>query len=164
MVLSQHLKAGVNLELPIQLAHSNSVAVRYLKEGVPVINIRRMSELRTQYDLRLWKVGMGVGTGSFFFHERYNIWYAGISLLIIILACWVEIQMQFKKKHTNHVDKILFYILITPFLDKLVPYKINNTCEQRKHNNGIKLPYYFLYQALTALLAKLFNKACCTVI
>lgn len=106
-VLASHLKTGVNTQLPVSLANSNSVAVRFLKEGIPVINIKDISKIARDYNLKPWRDYMGIGVGPLFFHEKYNIWYALISLLIIVCACWAEMRLQVKQKQLEAAEELL---------------------------------------------------------
>jgi poly-gamma-glutamate system protein len=107
VILKNHLKTGVNLQLPISLANSNSVAIRFLKQGIPVINIKDIALIAEHYNLSPWRGWMGIGVGPLFFHEKYNIWYALISLLIIIGVCWVEMRLQVKQKKAEASEQLI---------------------------------------------------------
>ena len=80
------LPTGVITSLPIDLANTDSVAVRFLKEGVPIINIRNVSQgIRVQYDLpRSPKFTPVIGWGPIFFHEEYNVTLTVLVLLMIL--------------------------------------------------------------------------------
>jgi poly-gamma-glutamate system protein len=97
-ISSTSLHTGVNRELPVALANTNSVAVRFLKEGVPVINIKNVGNLALTYDLHPWKLGGGIGIGKIFFHQQYNAWLAFFSLLIIAIVCWIGKRQQVRRK------------------------------------------------------------------
>ncbi|OGO94454.1 MAG: hypothetical protein A3F10_02940 [Coxiella sp. RIFCSPHIGHO2_12_FULL_42_15] len=82
------LHTGVVKSLPIGLVNVDSVAVRFLREGVPVINIRHVAQkLREQYHLpRNPKVTPAIGVGAIFALESYNQWLASIILGVIVLV------------------------------------------------------------------------------
>ncbi len=101
LILSNHLDSGINQSMPVTLANSNSVAIRYLKLGVPVVNIKDISHIAKEYDLQPWHSYMLIGVGPLFFHLQYNIWLAVISLLIIVAACWLEKKAQLKQKQAE---------------------------------------------------------------
>jgi poly-gamma-glutamate system protein len=107
LILSSRLKTGINSSMPVALANSNSVAIRYLKQGIPVINIKEVFKIAQDYNLQPWRAWMGIGVGTLFFHEKYNIFYAFISLLIIILACWWEMQLQLKQKKQEAAEQLV---------------------------------------------------------
>lgn len=92
------LSAGINRTLPVALANSNSVAVKFLKQGVPVINLKDIDKLALQYELNPWKKTDEVGKGPIFFGQQYNSWLAFFSLVIIGLLCLLETRAQIKKK------------------------------------------------------------------
>ncbi len=107
IILSSHLKTGVNTQLPVSLANSNSVAVRFLKQGIPVINIKEISHIAKDYNLRPWQAYMSIGAGALFFHEKYNIFYAFISLMIIIIACFIEVKIQTNRKREEAAQQLI---------------------------------------------------------
>lgn len=87
--LKQHsLPTGVIVSFPISLANTDSVAVRYLKKGVPVVNIRNVYQtFRQKYDLpRVPSAYPIIGWGSIFFHEEYSDTVTAIVLILIILV------------------------------------------------------------------------------
>jgi poly-gamma-glutamate system protein len=97
-ILSHSLKSGPNLSLPIALANTNSVAIRYLKRGIPVINVKNINVIAAEYDLKAWSNNMGIGIGPLFYTKLYNIWYALISLFVIMGACWALVKIQVIQK------------------------------------------------------------------
>lgn len=107
VIQRNHLKTGIILQLPITLANSNSVAIRYLKQGIPVINIKDVSAIASYFNLEPWQQSTGIGYGPLFFHEKYNLWYALISLIIIIAVCWVEMRLQLQQKSIEADDQII---------------------------------------------------------
>lgn len=102
-IANSSLHAGVNRVLPVSLANTNSVAVSFLKEGVPVINLKNIGNLALEYDLTPWKKGKGIGVGRIFFRKHYNSWLAGFCLIIISLVCLAgkRIQVRRKKREAN---------------------------------------------------------------
>lgn len=86
IISKAHLKSGINTAMPISLANTESVAVDYLKQGVPVINIRDIQGIATTYNLKVWKRYTPIGWGPLFMQERYNLFYAIISLIIIFAS------------------------------------------------------------------------------
>lgn len=93
-LLKHSLKTGPNLNIPVALANTNSVAVRFLKLGVPVINVKNVNLIAAQYGLKPWRSGMKIGVGPLFYIKRYNIWLAIGSLFIILLVCWLQVNIQ----------------------------------------------------------------------
>ena len=81
------LPTGVITELPISLANTDSVAVRFLKLGIPVINIHNVGKkLRTEYQLPVNAKYSFIGWGPLFFHETYNSVLTAIVLGVIIFV------------------------------------------------------------------------------
>jgi poly-gamma-glutamate system protein len=79
------LPTGVITQFPINLANTDSVAVRFLKRGVPVINIHNIgSKLRNQYGLTTNAQYSIIGWGPLFFHEAYNEFLTAIVLGVVI--------------------------------------------------------------------------------
>jgi poly-gamma-glutamate system protein len=76
------LRTGPVRSMPIELVNTDSVAVRFLKEGIPVINIRNIAQkLRDEYNLpRNPKFSPTIGTGAIFAHKIYNRWLASLAL------------------------------------------------------------------------------------
>lgn len=107
LIQHNHLKTGVNLQIPITLANSNSVAIQFLKRGIPVINIKDISTIANLYHLEPWKKSIGIGYGPLFFHEKYNIWYALLSLIIIIGVCWAEMRLQIQQKEIEANEQLI---------------------------------------------------------
>ena len=106
-IKTSFLKTGPNFQLPVTLANTNSVAIRYLKLGIPVINIKNITKIATDYSLSPWRKSMSIGIGALFFHEKYNIWLAFIGLLIIIAVCYGEMRVQWHQKKTEAVEQLL---------------------------------------------------------
>lgn len=107
VILHNHLKTGVNLQLPITLANSTSVAVRFLKRGHPVINIKDVNRIARDYNLQPWKDSVGIGYGPLFYHEKYNLWYVFFSLIILVCVCWVQMRLQLQQKQIEANEQLL---------------------------------------------------------
>jgi len=76
---------GVITEMPISLANTDSVAIRFLKKGVPVINVHNIgTKLRKQYGLPIDAQYSIIGWGKLFFHEAYNKLLTSIVLGFIV--------------------------------------------------------------------------------
>ncbi len=106
-IKTSFLKTGPNIELPVTLANTNSVAIRYLKLGIPVINIKNIKKIATDYNLSPWKKDLSIGIGSLFFHEKYNILLAFIGLLIIIAVCYGEMRVQWRQKKAEADEQLV---------------------------------------------------------
>lgn len=106
-IKNSHLKTGPNIELPVTLANTNSVAIRYLKLGIPVINIKNISKIAIDYNLSPWSKNMSIGIGSLFFHEKYNIWLALLGLIIIVGVCYTEMRMQWHQKKKEADEQLV---------------------------------------------------------
>ncbi len=80
------LHTGLITELPISLANTDSVAVRFLKLGIPVINVHNIGKkLRNEYQLPTNAQYSIIGWGPLFFHETYNKLLTAIVLGIIVI-------------------------------------------------------------------------------
>lgn len=97
-IKNSYLKTGPNIDLPVTLANTNSVAIRYLKQGIPVINVKEIYKIAADYHLSPWIKNGSIGIGPLFFHEKYNIAWAAFGLIIIVLVCYIEMWMQRRKK------------------------------------------------------------------
>ncbi len=91
------LVSGVNLSLPIQLANTDSVAVRYLKQGIPVINLKDIKRIAEHYHLQPWQKSGHVGLSGLYVKEQYNILLAILGL-IVIFGILVLVTIIIKKK------------------------------------------------------------------
>lgn len=100
-IFKHNLKTGPNLTLPVWLANTDSVAIRFLKHGIPVINMRNVNAVADRYNLHPWNPTMGIGRGPLFFTQRYNLWLALISLIIIFVMCWTQVRIQLTQKHVQ---------------------------------------------------------------
>ena len=106
-IKNSHLKTGPNIELPVTLANTNSVAIRYLKQGIPVINVKDIYKIAADYNLSPWTKYTSIGVGSLFFHEKYNIAWAFLGLIVIVLVCYIEMRMQRHKKVVEAQEQLL---------------------------------------------------------
>lgn len=82
------LKFGVITRMPISLANVDSVAVRFLKQGVPVINAHNVGRnLVEQYKFPAApRYEPLIGTGILFYQKEYNTWLAIIILALDIIV------------------------------------------------------------------------------
>lgn len=105
-ILQHNLKTGPNVSLPVTLANTNSVAIRFLKKGIPVINFKNINLIAAQYNLKPWNAYAGIGVGPLFYMQRYNLWLAALGLVIIMLFCaaLVKIQLIQKKAQAGDLD------------------------------------------------------------
>lgn len=106
-IISSHLKTGPNFDMPVSLANTNSVAIRYLKLGIPVINVKNVTKIAMDYNLKPWKASMSIGVGTLFFHEKYNIWLALLGLLVIVATCYAEMRMQWQQKKAEADEQLI---------------------------------------------------------
>lgn len=85
--LKRHrLTAGLNTSLPISLANTDSIAVRFLKQGVPVINLRNVDTIARDYNLPLGpRVAPVIGQGFIYFRDEYSRLLATVVLGLLIL-------------------------------------------------------------------------------
>ena len=90
------LKFGVITRMPISLANVDSVAVRFLKQGVPVINAHNVGhELINTYKFPAAPRSEPlIGTGVLFYQKEYNTWLAllvlGLDIAVFILIAIVS--------------------------------------------------------------------------
>lgn len=81
------LKHGVIKSLPVDLIKVDDVAVRFLKEGVPVINVRNSGQIIKDFKLpELPKYQPLIGEGSVYVTVEYNRIYALIALVLDIIV------------------------------------------------------------------------------
>tara|TARA_B100001093_G_scaffold520252_1_gene613957 strand:+ start:4758 stop:5822 length:1065 start_codon:yes stop_codon:yes gene_type:complete len=81
------LPTGVLTSMPIIYANTDSVAVRFLKKGIPVVNVHNIGKkLRDQYKLPVNAQYSPIGWGPLFFHETYNKFLTAVILGIIIIV------------------------------------------------------------------------------
>lgn len=82
------IPTGIVDKLPIELVNTDSVAVRFLKDGVPVINAHNMDKtILNKYKFpELPRKPVPVGNGILFYNLEYNTWLAFIVLIIDILV------------------------------------------------------------------------------
>lgn len=100
------LPTGVNLSFPIMLANTDSVAVRFLKKGVPVINVRNVfTAFREKYGFpRLPSAHPLIGWGPVFFHEEYSDWVTALVLgfIVLVLTVLAVISRKYFIRYIKH--------------------------------------------------------------
>jgi poly-gamma-glutamate system protein len=92
------IDTGVVDKLPINLVNTDSVAVRFLKEGIPVINVHNISKhLIAQYHFpKNPQAPIEMGTGEVFYNLEYMTWLA-ILVLLVDIAAFIIITIYSKK-------------------------------------------------------------------
>ena len=82
------LETGVINKLPISLMTRDSVAIRFLKKGIPVVNVHNVGKILTQqYGFPpAPKYAPFIGESSLFRHKEYRTWLAGLFLGLDILV------------------------------------------------------------------------------
>ncbi len=92
----QSLPSGITKSLPVFLTGVNSVAVNFLKEGIPVINMRDITDtLAKQYSFPYKPSVLPlVGTGSMYISPEYNTALAAgiliLDLAVLIALAWLS--------------------------------------------------------------------------
>jgi poly-gamma-glutamate system protein len=108
--LRKSLKDGVNTSLSISMAEIDSVMVRFLKMGIPVINLTSMNKIAHHYDFPIAPATMPrIGQGKPFFRAQYNTYLALAQLIAItILLTIVSVMSKkiFSKKHQPEMDTL----------------------------------------------------------
>ena len=81
-----YLRHGLIKTLPVAALKNDSVTVRFLREGVPVINLTGVKGIAETYDLpQKPETIQPVGSGKIFYEKQYNF-YLTLGALIIIIA------------------------------------------------------------------------------
>ena len=97
------LAAGLVTAMPVSLAYTDSVAVRFLKQGVPVINAHNIHSLliRNEFPERMTHLP-APGKGGIFYHAEYNTWLAvGVltaDILVFIFIAWISKRRSIRYK------------------------------------------------------------------
>jgi poly-gamma-glutamate system protein len=101
--LRKSLKDGVNQNLPITMAGIDSVMVRFLKMGVPVVNLTSMNKIAHHYEFPVAPAtAPRIGQGKPFFRAQYNTSLAiGQLLAVVILLTIVSVISRRYKQHEN---------------------------------------------------------------
>lgn len=77
---------GLNQTLPLAMLEYDSVMVRFLKMGIPVINLASMSKIAYQYGFPVGPTKPPqLGQGPAFFKAEYNPWLAAGALIAILI-------------------------------------------------------------------------------
>ncbi len=92
------LETGVVDKLPVYLANTDSVAVRFLKSGIAVINVHNIGKvLIDKYKFPLQPTQpVAVGTGNLFYLLEYNTWLA-MMVLGLDVCVFIFIALLSKK-------------------------------------------------------------------
>lgn len=95
---------GIVDKMPIYLANTDSVAVRYLKRGVPVINVHNITAVLVDKYKYPYKPihPVPIGTGSMFYEKEYNTWLAmlvlGVDITVFILIALLSRKYMLRYK------------------------------------------------------------------
>ncbi|MCF6807183.1 poly-gamma-glutamate system protein [Thiotrichales bacterium 19S9-12] len=89
-VKPKSISIGVITSLPIELIKVDDVAVRFLKEGIPVVNVRDVGDLIEKYQFpKLPSYQPLIGQGPIYDALQYNRMYALIALVANILVLFL---------------------------------------------------------------------------
>jgi len=87
------MHSGLNFTLPHKARDIDSVMTRFLKEGVPVIHLVRITELAHRYGLKIAPDSiLNEPSGEVFFRHQYNTWYTSGVLAVILLSLYAFIR------------------------------------------------------------------------
>jgi poly-gamma-glutamate system protein len=96
-------KPGLNRSIPFEAEEIDSVMLRFLKDGIPVIHFTQIESLAKKYNLPISpKVPPKPGEGNLFKKTEYNPWIVALSLIIILLSLFF-----LQKKVVNDSEIIL---------------------------------------------------------
>ena len=93
------IRTGIVDKLPITLVNTDSVAVRFLKQGVPVINAHNINNnILEKYRFPLVpSTPVALGNGSMFYNLEYSTW---LTMLVLIVDTIVFILIaRYSKKY-----------------------------------------------------------------
>lgn len=100
------LPTGVVASMPVSLAHTDSVAVRFLKQGVPVINVHDVrASLLKQYGFpHDFATIPKPGVGLIFTRAEYNPWLT-LAVLILDVLVFILLTVLSKRYWLRYVLK-----------------------------------------------------------
>lgn len=80
------LKSGLNTSIPVKTASGDSVMLRFMKNGVPVINLTDIERIAEKNGLPIAPgAPPAIGQGSIFFEKQYNP-YLALGYLVAIIG------------------------------------------------------------------------------
>ncbi|HZO09898.1 MAG TPA: poly-gamma-glutamate system protein [Myxococcota bacterium] len=85
---------GLNLRLDPHAVHVDSVMKRFLRDGVPVINLSKIVPLAELYGLPLEPIALPQpGEGLVFERQEYNRWLVAGLLGLLLLSLWALLRL-----------------------------------------------------------------------
>lgn len=100
----RNLKPGLNTSMHVAAATGDSVMLRFMKNGVPVINLTDIATLAEKYELPIAPATRPpLGQGSIFFEKHYNP-YLTFGYLIAILGFLVITTTLNKARFNQHYN------------------------------------------------------------
>ncbi|MCF6764757.1 poly-gamma-glutamate system protein [Thiotrichales bacterium 19S3-7] len=86
-VKPKSISIGVVTSLPVDLIKVDDVAVRYLKQGIPIVNVRDIGDLVEQYQFpKFPQYQPLIGQGPIYVALEYNRMYALLALVVNIIV------------------------------------------------------------------------------
>jgi poly-gamma-glutamate system protein len=108
--LRKSLNDGIHKNLSISMAEVDSVMVRFLKKGVPIVNLTSMNKIAYYYDFPIAPATLPrIGQGKPFFRAQYNIYLAFgqlIAITILLTLISVMSRKNFSKKHQPEMNTL----------------------------------------------------------
>ena len=88
-------RSGVNLRPDPRALHVDSVMMRFLGQGVPVINLTNVAPLAERYGLPVDPIEVPrVGEGLVFAKRSHNLFLVAGLLAVLIAACWSLLRLE----------------------------------------------------------------------
>lgn len=86
----KRLQPGLIRPEHIPPGRADSVVIRFMNEGIPVIHLDRVEKLAARYDFPLHPMRMpSVGEGKIYFRNEYNPWMAGGILSVVLFTLYI---------------------------------------------------------------------------
>jgi poly-gamma-glutamate system protein len=87
-------RPGLNFQEPSVLEHVDSVMLRFVQQGVPVIHLIHVENLAEKYGLAIQPAQMpAIGEGDIFLRREYSRVLAGIALVAIVASLFAFVRM-----------------------------------------------------------------------
>ncbi|CAM4463002.1 MAG: hypothetical protein LEGION0398_MBIBDBAK_00102 [Legionellaceae bacterium] len=100
----KNIKPGLNTIIPIAAATSDSVMLRFMKNGIPIINLTNIETLAEKYELPISPSTHPIlGKGNIFFEKHYNT-YLAITYLFAILVFLILSTILNKARFNRHYN------------------------------------------------------------
>jgi len=85
---------GLNLRLDPHAIHVDSVMKRFLRDGVPVVNLSKIVPLAEMYGLPLEPIALPVpGEGLVYQRQEYNRWLVAGLLGVLFVSLWALLRL-----------------------------------------------------------------------